>query len=160
MTADPAQLRQQMVDAVTADDYLTSWRTALTPWRSSLLAVPRHRFIPDTVWVDNDGDAPPALVPLHREQAPDRWLSLAYGASDGVATQVDDGHSAGPGPGGSLPSSSASGPIIVAVMLALLALARARPDGRALAGRPVGVLGQAHPHHSRPGFAWRRPRSR
>ncbi len=74
-----------MVDAVTADDCLTSWRAALMRWLPSLPAVSRHLFIPGTVWVDNDADAPPALVPLHREQDPDRWLELAY-ATDYVVT--------------------------------------------------------------------------
>lgn len=109
-----------MVDAVIADDCLTGWRTALTPWRPSLLAVPRHLFLPDTVWVDNDAEPPPALVPLHREQDPDRWLEVAYATDDGVATQVDDGHPAGSELGGSMPTSSASSPVIVAVMLAAL----------------------------------------
>ncbi len=102
-----------------ADDFLTGWRAAFAPWRPSLLAVARHRFIPDVVWVDNDGGGPPALVPLHREQDPDRWLRLTY-ADDGVVTQVDDGCPGGPGLGGSMPTSSASGPVIVAVMLAAL----------------------------------------
>lgn len=45
----------------------------------------------------------------------DRWLRLAYETGEGLATQIDDGT---PGPG--LPTSSASGPVIVAVMLAAL----------------------------------------
>lgn len=117
---DPAELRRRMVDAVTAEESLTRWRVAFEPWRPSLLAVPRHRFLPATVWVDNDADPPPALVPLHREQDPDRWLTLAYGADHGVITQVDNGNPEGPGPGGAIPTSSASGPVIVAVMLAAL----------------------------------------
>jgi protein-L-isoaspartate(D-aspartate) O-methyltransferase len=106
-----------MVDTVTADETVTAWRDALAPWLPSLRAVPRHAFIPDTVWIDNDSGADPPLVPLHRGQDPQRWLRLAYG-HNGVATQVDDGLN--PGPGGSLPSSSASSPVIVAVMLAAL----------------------------------------
>ncbi|MGI9002329.1 MAG: methyltransferase domain-containing protein [Pseudonocardia sp.] len=78
----------------------------------------RHRFLPATVWVDNDADAPPPL--LHREQDPDRWLNLADAADHGVITEVDDGHPAGLGLGGAMPTSSASGPVIVAVMLAAL----------------------------------------
>ncbi|MDQ3152138.1 MAG: hypothetical protein M3R63_10610 [Actinomycetota bacterium] len=104
MAADPARLRRQMVDAVTADDCLTSWRAALTPWLPSLLAVPRHLFIPETVWVANDTDAPQALVPLHHEQDPDRWLELAY-ATDYVVTQVDDGHPDRPDLGGAIPTA-------------------------------------------------------
>jgi protein-L-isoaspartate(D-aspartate) O-methyltransferase len=109
-----------MVDDLTAEECLTRWRVAFEPWRASLLTVPRHHFLPATVWVDDDVDAPPALVPLHREQDPDRWLTHAYAAHHGVITQVDDGHPTRPGHGGSMPSSSASGPVIVAVMLAAL----------------------------------------
>ncbi len=119
VTVDTAELRRAMVDAVTAEEFLTRWRPAVEPWRASLLTVPRHRFLPATVWVDNDTDPPPGLMPLQREQDPDRWLELAY-ATGYVITQVDDGHPTGPGAGGSMPSSSASGPIIVAVMLAAL----------------------------------------
>ncbi|MGH3548560.1 MAG: methyltransferase domain-containing protein [Pseudonocardiaceae bacterium] len=120
VTVDPAELRRAMVDAVTAEECLTRWRSAFVSWRDSLLAVPRHRFLPPMVWVDNDADPPPALLPLHRDQDPDRWLELAYAAEQGVATQVDDGHPTGPGSGGSMPTSSASGPVIVAVMLSAL----------------------------------------
>lgn len=65
------------------------------PWRTALAAVPRHEFIPDTMWIDNN-DEGPALVPLHRDDDPDRWLELAY-SDDAVITQIDDGHPAGPG---------------------------------------------------------------
>ncbi len=119
VTVDPAQLRRAMVDALTAEELLTRWRVPFAPWRDALLTVPRHRFLPATVWAGNDADPPPALLPLHREQDPGRWLTLAY-ATDFVITQVDDGHPAGPGLGGAMPTSSASGPVIVAVMLAAL----------------------------------------
>ncbi|MGH3839063.1 MAG: methyltransferase domain-containing protein [Pseudonocardiaceae bacterium] len=118
-SVDPAELRRRMVDALTAEEFLTRWRVAFAPWRAPLLTVPRHRFLPATLWVDNDAGPPPALVTLHREQDPERWLTLAY-AGDYVITQVDDGHPAGPGLGGAMPTSSASGPVIVAVMLAAL----------------------------------------
>lgn len=121
MTGGPGQLRQQMVDAVLADEFVAGWRAGVVPWQPSLLAVPRHEFLPGTVWVANHEDGgSPAYVPLDREQDPDRWLHLAYAADDGVVTQVDDGCPTGPGVGGSLPSSSASGPVMVAVMLAAL----------------------------------------
>lgn len=110
-------LRRAMVERVLADETMRAWHGPLTPWLPSLREVPRHAFLPDTVWVDNEPGADPPLVPLHREQDPQRWLSLAYDG-EGVATQVDDG--LGDGLGGSLPSSSASAPSIVAVMLAAL----------------------------------------
>src|SRR5262249_51407037 len=120
MTTDPAGLRRQMVDAVLADTCLDRWRDALTPWLPTLRTVPRHVFIPPTVWVDNDADNGPRLIPLHRTQDPDRWLRLAYDTKEGLPTQVDDGQPTGPDLGGSLSTSSASGPVIVAVMLAAL----------------------------------------
>ncbi|MGH3781363.1 MAG: methyltransferase domain-containing protein, partial [Pseudonocardiaceae bacterium] len=120
VTVDPGALRRAMVDALTTEECLTRWRSAFEPWQASLLTVPRHRFLPPTVWVDNDADPPPALLPVHREQEPDRWLELAYAPDRGVATQVDDGHPTGPWSGGSMPTSSASGPVIIAVMLAAL----------------------------------------
>jgi protein-L-isoaspartate(D-aspartate) O-methyltransferase len=91
----------------------------LTPWWPALAAVPRHKFIPETVWVKNPLYVP-ALVPVHREEDPARWLELAY-SDDYVVTQVDDGRPDGPGLGGTMPTSSASSPVIVAVMLAALA---------------------------------------
>ncbi|MGH3717314.1 MAG: hypothetical protein ACRDRI_00440 [Pseudonocardiaceae bacterium] len=81
--AEPVELRRRMVEEVMAEEFLAGWRAALTPWWPSLLAVARHRFIPDIVWVDNDANPPPVLVPLHRERDPERWLRLAY-TGDGV----------------------------------------------------------------------------
>jgi protein-L-isoaspartate O-methyltransferase len=109
-----------MVDAVLANEFVADWRAGIMPWQPSLLAVPRHEFLPGTVWVNDDSDGSPAFMPLCREQDPDRWLHVAYAADDGVVTQVDDGCPNGPGGGGSMPSSSASGPVMVVVMLAAL----------------------------------------
>lgn len=51
---------------------------SLTPeWRPSFLSLLRHLFIPDTVYMRNDGADLP-LVALHRAQDPDRWLELTY----------------------------------------------------------------------------------
>jgi protein-L-isoaspartate(D-aspartate) O-methyltransferase len=96
-------------------------RGVLTPqWRSEFLSVPRHLFIPDTVWeTDEDTDAVNDLVPLHRTDDPQRWLELAY-RNRSLVTQVDDGHLPGPGLAGFEATSSASMPSIVAVMLAAL----------------------------------------
>ncbi|MGQ0716955.1 MAG: methyltransferase domain-containing protein [Pseudonocardiales bacterium] len=115
---DPGELRARMVQRLAANTYLAQWEAPLAPWRPALAAVPRHRYIPNTVWLDNDGNGP-TLLPLHRDDDPDRWLELAY-ADDAVITQIDDGRPAGPGLGGAMPTSSASSPIMVAVMLAAL----------------------------------------
>ncbi|MGH3669517.1 MAG: methyltransferase domain-containing protein, partial [Pseudonocardiaceae bacterium] len=118
---DPAALRARMVDRLLADGDVARWASAVAPWRSALAAVPRHEFIPETVWIKNPNHGP-TLVPLCRDEDPDRWLRVAYstGYDDYVVTQVDDGHPNGPGLGGSMPTSSASSPVIVAVMLAAL----------------------------------------
>ncbi|MBE1532462.1 methyltransferase domain-containing protein [Actinomadura algeriensis] len=84
-------------------------------WREAFSAVPRHRFIPDTVWVE-DGDH---LTPVHREDDETGWMDLCY-ANDAVVTQVDDGVPAGPGQSGHEITSSASRPDVVARMLAAL----------------------------------------
>lgn len=85
----------------------------LTPdWRASFLAVPRMHFIPEVVWHEVDG----VLRPVRRFEDPGRWRELA-GGEDAVVTQVDDGRPVGPGDGGDLPTSSASRPDVVALML-------------------------------------------
>lgn len=109
---DPGELRARMVQRLAANTYLAQWEAPLAPWRPALATVPRHRYIPNTVWLDNDGKGP-TLLPLHRDDDPDRWLELAY-ADDAVITQIDDGRPAGPGLGGAIPTSSASSPIMVA----------------------------------------------
>lgn len=94
-----------------------SARGDLTPdWRPSFLAVPRKQFIPDTVWRQDMDRIGPDLVPVHRGDDPDRWRDLASG-SDALITQVDDGHPAGPGQMGEIATSSASMPLVVALML-------------------------------------------
>lgn len=85
----------------------------LTPtWSDAFAAVPRHGFIPGTIWV-TDGAG---LVPLHRAEDPQGWIRRAYGPRS-VITQVDDGHPAGPGKRGRYITSSASQPNVVALML-------------------------------------------
>ncbi len=89
-------------------------------WREAFLSVPRHAFIPDTVWrVDETTEAVNDLVALHRSEDPEAWLELTY-ADEAVITQVDDGNPVGPGLAGHDITSSASMPTIVALMLAAL----------------------------------------
>jgi protein-L-isoaspartate(D-aspartate) O-methyltransferase len=116
-----------MVDRLLADEGMADWSVALEPWRPALETVPRHEFIPDTVWIKNPRHWP-TLLPVHRDDDPARWLQLTYG-DDAVITQVDDGHPEGPGLAGAMQTSSASAPDIVAVMLAAL---DAQPGHRAL----------------------------
>ncbi|RFU41959.1 methyltransferase domain-containing protein [Actinomadura logoneensis] len=89
---------------------------ALTPqWRRPFETVPRHVFIPDTVWVE-EGDL---LVPVDRADDEAAWLELCY-ADESVITQVDDGAPALAGRVGREITSSASRPYVVARMLAAL----------------------------------------
>ncbi|MGH3924892.1 MAG: methyltransferase domain-containing protein, partial [Pseudonocardiaceae bacterium] len=117
--ADSAELRAGMVTRLTAMDELARWKEAVAPWWPVLATVPRHRFIPDTVWIENP-EPWPTLVPVDRGDDPDRWLELTYGHDDPVVTQVDDGQPSGPGLAGAMQTSSASAPDIVAIMLAAL----------------------------------------
>lgn len=108
---DPALLRRRMVEGLARSE-------ALRPkWRDAFLSVPRHEFIPDTVWQEDDNSADVNdLIPLHRDEDPGTWLELAY-ADDAVIIQVDDGVPVGPGLNGHDISSSASMPTMVARML-------------------------------------------
>lgn len=102
------------VDEQFADELMASG--ALLPdWRLSFLALPRVQFIPDTIWHEVDG----LLRPVHRAEDPDRWLVLASD-KDAVVTQVDDGYCTGSGDVGGIPTSSASMPKMVALMLKYL----------------------------------------
>jgi hypothetical protein len=101
-----------MVDRVAADRYVTArWRERFGQWRPSLLAVERHRFIPDTIWIENPSDGPP-LVALHRQGDQQRWLQRAYG-DIAVIAQVDDGD---PEAVWWSPTSSASGPVMLCAL--------------------------------------------
>jgi methyltransferase of ATP-grasp peptide maturase system len=106
---DPDQLLARLVSELTDSGELAP------AWRDAVAAVPRHVFIPDTIWRNDDQ----GLVPLHRAEDPQAWLERAYGRR-AVVTQVDDGHPAGPGQLGRYATSSASQPNVVALMLEAL----------------------------------------
>ena len=108
----PDQIRAELLATLVATGALTE------DWRPAFEAVPRHLFIPETIWrVDRAAGA--RLVPLRRGDDPELWLRLAYRDAP-VDTQVDDGE---PGPdGGWDVTSSASQPSVVTGMLAALAV--------------------------------------
>ncbi|MGH3906280.1 MAG: methyltransferase domain-containing protein [Pseudonocardiaceae bacterium] len=125
---------QQLLNDLDAAGTLTA------PSRAAFAAVPRHQFIPDTIWDDSTG----ALLALHRTEHPERWLDIAY-APEAVITQVDDGHPAGPGQRGRYITSSASRPDVVALMLAAL---DAQPGMRVLEiGTGTGYHAALLAHH-------------
>ncbi len=107
--ADPAELSARLIKALSESGDLTA------EWRPAFEAVPRHRFIPDTVWTQQGK----RLVPLDRVDDESRWLERCY-ANDPVITQVDDGVPGEPGRVGRQITSSASRPDVVASMLAAL----------------------------------------
>ncbi|GAA3755843.1 methyltransferase domain-containing protein [Spinactinospora alkalitolerans] len=80
-------------------------------WRDAFSTVPRHCFVPETVWLDEAG-APAVLA---RSESPERWLEACY-ADRPLITQLDDGDGSGRG----YFSSSISMPTTVAMMLAAL----------------------------------------
>ncbi|MEU0236704.1 methyltransferase domain-containing protein [Nocardiopsis sp. NPDC006198] len=86
-------------------------------WRRAVESVPRHAFLPDTVWgLDVDaGDG--KLAPVPRSH-PD-WSRWAYDDVS-VITQVDDGAPAHPDGRGERATSSASQPSLVVAMLQAL----------------------------------------
>ncbi|MFE4538094.1 methyltransferase domain-containing protein [Streptomyces scopuliridis] len=86
-------------------------------WERAFWAVPRHRFLPERVWIDDD------LTACTRGAAPDHWLRAAY-ANGPVVTQINDGTDDGRyrRDGERRASWSASAPSIVFRMLRLLAV--------------------------------------
>lgn len=120
MSAAQADLRRRMVEALDVSEHVRARWAEFLPWREAFEVVPRHEFVPDTVWVEHDRDGPPTLVALRRDQDPDRWWNLVYDAGEAVITQVDNGQPEFTERGGSVPTSSASCPVVMAVMLAAL----------------------------------------
>jgi hypothetical protein len=77
-TVHAARLLECLVEHLTSEGDLTP------DWRDTFLAVPRHLFIPDTVWQqDPTIEGPNDLVPVHRCGSPDRWLEIAYANRSG-----------------------------------------------------------------------------
>lgn len=107
--ADPAELSARLVSELTGTGDL------VPEWRGTFGKVARHKFIPDTVWVQDGG----LLLPVDRSADEGRWLELCY-RNDFVITQVDDGVPSTPGRVGHEITSSASRPDVVAQMLSAL----------------------------------------
>ena len=65
LTTMHAILLDRLVEELSAEGDLAP------DWRDTFLAVPRHLFIPDTVWQrDPTIDGPHDLVPVHRHERP------------------------------------------------------------------------------------------
>ena len=114
---DPGLLRAAMVAGLTERGALDE------SWGPAMLAVPRHAFLPDTIWEqDRSVSSADDLIAVHREADADGWLRRAY-ADRHVITQVDDGKPTGPVQSGREATSSVSMPTVVARMLTALDLA-------------------------------------
>ncbi|MFF1795390.1 methyltransferase domain-containing protein [Kitasatospora sp. NPDC058263] len=86
-------------------------------WRTTALALPRHRFLPDLIWLRDDRGRYRAC---DRRTDPAAWFTAAY-TDEAVVTQINDGASPAEGDR-PWPSSSASAPSVVFRMLEALDL--------------------------------------
>jgi hypothetical protein len=77
-------------------------------------AVPRERFLPARIWVQETDDGP--YEPIDRATEPQRWMRDVYLADYAIVTQFDDGATPWPERGWR-PSCSASQPSVVVGML-------------------------------------------
>ncbi len=112
MTADDHDpLRQRLAESLAARGLFTE-----PSLRAAFDRVPRHLFVPETVWTFHAG----RWRPLRRADAPRQWAELVYHRDDALVTQVDDGAVAADG-SGLVPTSSISSPAAVLNMLVSLA---------------------------------------
>ncbi|WP_405613985.1 methyltransferase domain-containing protein [Streptomyces sp. NBC_01508] len=91
-------------------------------WRDVFAQVDRKRFIPDRIWIHDEG----RYHPVNRTTAPASWNALVYD-DRALVTQVEDEvpneDDGGEAATALTPSSSASMPRVVATMLDILAVA-------------------------------------
>lgn len=85
-------------------------------WRQAFEEVPRHLFAPARAWTQTVGQAGQAV---DAEAGREEWLRRVYQADASVIIQRDEGRVPADGNDG-LPTSSLSGPVIVAEFLELL----------------------------------------
>ncbi|WP_055547551.1 methyltransferase domain-containing protein [Streptomyces sp. NBRC 110028] len=143
MTATEAEGQARLASTLATDGYLDDGRL-----RDAFEAVPRHLFLPDRVWLD-DSTASTGYVLVDRVSDPDRWWAAAY-SDVSVVTQIDDGAPEPLDDHWATPTSSASRPSVVALMLAAADL---RPGQRVLeigtgtgfnAALMAHLVGEAH----------------
>lgn len=102
MTESPEILASRLYSELAERGEVSGW------WLGALHAVPRHHYIPDTIYPGSRD-----FIPLHRAEKPEEWLKFVY-TDDAITTQVDNGH-----PNGTprRPTSACSQPLVVAQML-------------------------------------------
>ncbi|MCK8679210.1 methyltransferase domain-containing protein [Streptomyces lichenis] len=91
--------------------------------RRAVRAVPRERFVPGRVWLEDGED----YRSFRREDDERRWAQLVYRVDAPVVTQVDDGEA--DGHRGAVPTSSISA---MTAVMTMLAEAEPEPDQRVL----------------------------
>lgn len=67
--ADPGELRARMVQRLVGKTYPGQWKAAWLSWRPTLATVPRHTLIPDSVWIDKDGEGPTLVRAAHHARS-------------------------------------------------------------------------------------------
>jgi protein-L-isoaspartate O-methyltransferase len=109
MTEQPEVLSRRLLDSLADNGAVTR------QWAAAMASVPRHQFMPDVLYRHERGRAGNDLVPVRRDDEPDRWLELVY-SDTSITTQVNDGHPDADGTGFESTSSS-SQPTVMAGML-------------------------------------------
>jgi protein-L-isoaspartate O-methyltransferase len=105
---------------------LVTWLDTTDAVVAALHAVPRERFLPARIWVQETDEGP--YEPIDRAAEPERWMYDVYAADHAIVTQFDDGATPWPERGWR-PSCSASQPSVVAGMLEALNI---QPGARVL----------------------------
>ncbi|MEV7119900.1 methyltransferase domain-containing protein [Kitasatospora griseola] len=103
--------RTRLASTLVANGSLTS------DWLGPYNAVPRHLFVPDTIW-PGQGDGVRQGEAVSLSTAPETWWNAVY-SDVPLTTQWDDGEHAG-NRRGTMPTSSNSMPTMVFSMLAAL----------------------------------------
>lgn len=125
ITDDTLDAANRRLVAQLADD-----GTLPSAWADIFTRVPRHRFVPDRIWVDG--------VWIDRASNAYDWLAQVYG-DEPVVTQINDGAPGNHGLG--IPTSSTSMPTVVANMLTYLDLPDISDAGADGAGTRVLEVG-------------------
>lgn len=106
------------VSGLALADQLRAAEALPASWAAAIETLPRERFTPDRMWVDEGGDDEIDCAPLDRSAEPDRWLAVVN--SDRViVTQFDDGATRWPNVG-YRPTCSSSMPSAMLRMLEAL----------------------------------------
>lgn len=102
------RLRRALVEALVAEGAIRS-----AAWRAAFAAVPRHRLVAEPVFLSAEAGWQPV------DSTDPRWLDLVYSDTT-LVTQLDYGQPPARGTRPAVPTSSATAPGLMAVMLEAL----------------------------------------